>query len=313
MLQVGYWIPNHWSRTDTANLDFTVYHRAARSVAAGQSPYGGCRGSDVRLPPSCYLYPPPFAAALSPLGQLGARSFQRLWYLAVLAAFWVYAAALAAIACQRLTPARVLIAGAVLLLTPGTSTTMSFGNGDLFVWAGCAIALARSRWRALLAGAALVKLFPAWALAAAGVREGRRLLWPAALVAAGGLVLGGLVLGFGSYRAWLDDAGPVLARGTLDPLNVSLPMGALRLIRAVGLSSLEGPVLPPGVGLFLALAHLLGVGLVATFTRRRPPEMQYALLLLAAVVFAPICWWYYAPVALIPGAVWLRGKAAVPA
>jgi hypothetical protein len=308
VLQGALWLPAHWARTDTANLDFTVYREAAASVVAGRPVYGSCRGSDVRVPPNCYLYPPPFAAALAPLGGLSARAFQRAWYLAILVGFWGYAAALTAIACRRVTLARLSIAGLVLLFTPGTAVTMSFGNGDLFVWTLSALALASPRWRAALAGAALLKLYPAWAAGVAVVREGRRALWPSAVVGAAGFLLGGLVLGFGAYAAWLRDSGPVLAQGSLVWINFSVPMAALRLLSALGLGDLSGPALPAGAVTFLVLAEIGGVGLVAIATRRTRPEMQYALVLLAAVVFAPICWWYYAPVALIPGAVWVRGQ-----
>ncbi len=61
--------------------------------------------------------------------------FQATWSVITLGAFWAYAAGLARLAFGRLTFSRVLAAPAVVMLTPGTNATMSYGQINLAVWA----------------------------------------------------------------------------------------------------------------------------------------------------------------------------------
>jgi hypothetical protein len=310
-LQLFYWLPIAWRRDDTSSLDFIVYYATARAVAAREPLYEGCRHHDVRRPPGCYLYPPPFAALLMPLGGLGARAFQRVWYAIVLAAFWAYAAGLVSIACRRVTLERVLIAGAVVQLVPGTTLTMGAGNADLVVWALCAFGLGTSRVTPALGCAAALKVYPAWALPAAlAAIERGRLRAAATSAAVLGLVLGLslLVVGAAPFADWLREAVPVLSEGTFTEGNVSIPMGVLRLLRATGLWTLQGGSLPGAARVFLVAAQAAAVVAVTVRTRRLRAPLPGAAALVTAALFAPLCWWDYAPLLLVLAAAWLRAR-----
>jgi hypothetical protein len=310
--QLALWVPVHWNRPLPPNLDLVVYRRAAERLHAGQPLYQDCARADVHDAPACFVYPPTTAVLLRPLGWLPERAFQRVVYLGLLVGFWAYAAGLARLACGRVTAARVLVAGALLELSPGIDISMSFGNVDVLVWALAAWGLAEQRWLPLLALGGGIKIYPVPALALSVARQ-RRALVPVALASGALLLAGALAAGPSAFPDWLRLVAPSLREGSLLRFNASLSMGLVRLAGAAGLVDLSGPTLPGAARAVLVVVPLAGLAAVAWLLRRREPRAQAAAVLVAAAWLAPICWWYYAPLLLIPGAVWWRSRAPAPA
>jgi hypothetical protein len=285
-------------------MDFSVYRRAAQHVAAGEPLYAECAAFRLGAPPSCFYYPPVLAVALAPLASLEAPTFQLVWYVGILAAFWLFALGLVRLAGARTTALHVLGAGALLQLTPGMTTTMSFGNAELWVWALCALALGDLGRRPLLAVAACLKIYPGWAIAVALFRrDERRRAWVTVGLAAALIALAAAVVGVGAFRDWTAALG-VMASGLRTGTNVSLPVAALRVAGRLGFSG--------GGAVFLVAAPLLGVPWVAFATRAWPFERSAAVVLVASALLAPLCWLHYAPILLIPAAAWLRGRVRPP-
>jgi hypothetical protein len=302
VFQVAVWLPLHTRRADGEWMDFSVYRRVAQHVAAGEPLYGECATFKLGDPPSCFYYPPVLAVALAPLARLEAPTFQAVWYGGMLAAFWLLALGLVRLAGARPTLPLVLGAGAVLQLTPGMTTTMSLGNVELWVWALCALALGDLGRRPLLAVAACLKVYPAWAIGVSLFRRERR-AWVTVGVAVGLAALAAVVVGVGAYRDWTAALG-VLASGLRPGTNVSVSVAALRGAEALGLAG-HGAA-------FLVVAPLVGVPAVAFATRSWSVERSAALVLVASVLLAPLCWLHYAPIVLIPAAAWLRGRDVSP-
>jgi Glycosyltransferase family 87 len=295
--QLFVWLPLHARRPET-NLDFPRYFEAAVHVAKGEPLYQECARYRMGEPPNCYVYPPPLAVALSPLvgAGVGWSTFQILWYAAILVAFWVYAFALVRLAGLPLTASHVLTAATIIQLVPGTTVTMSFGNADFMIWALCALAIGGGRWRPLLGAAAALKVYPAWILLTSLARRERDVLALVVAVAIGAASVA--VVGVAGFRAW-SMALSVLASGPRWRANVSIPVALVRLVGHEG-----------GAKGFLVAVQLVGVPSVAIALRRRARPLREAAILVASLVLAPICWWYYAPILLIPAAAWWRGRGA---
>lgn len=299
--QVFIWYPRYALDPGSPDdgLDFRIYQRAAGRAARGLTPYESCAHAP-EAPPGCLLYPPPFAAAIAPAGHLSPAGFQKGAYLVLLAAFWAYAAGLVKLARGRVGAAETLIAGVLLFVTPGLNITMSLGNLDLVVWALVAWGLATEMALPLLVVAAAFKIWPAVSLAVLIVAKPARVR-PAILTAMLLFAATVAVLGLSSFRDWRELALPGLQAGTLRVTNVSLVAVLGRL--GIALPALLRALLP----IAAALATWLSL-------RRQPERLRASLCGVAAMICAPICWWKYAPILLIPGAVWLSGlNLAAPA
>ena len=294
--QLLIWYPRHAFADPTADgpIDFLVYQRAAARAAQGLSPYWSCAHPRA-TPPNCLLYPPPFAAVVALAGHVSVRAFQAGTYAILLLAFWAFAAALARLALERPRPPAVLVAAVAVLLTPGLAVTMSFGNLDLVVWALVAWGLADERALPLVVVAAAFKVWPAAPLAALIAARPARLR-PALLTTLALLALTLGVLGPSAFVAWRRLAVPGLLAPTLVPGNISLVAWLAR----------AGLDLPPPVLSALPLAAAAAAWWAA---RRWKPGARAISTGIAAMFVAPICWWYYAPVLLIPIAIRLRRAA----
>jgi hypothetical protein len=291
LVQLLYWLPNHATR-DASSLDVPGYFVAARHVLAREPLYA----ESLRGAFGPYIYPPPFAVVISPLALLGPARFQVAWYAGILISFWLYAAALVRLSARALSVARILTAGALLQLCPGTSTTMSFGNADLFVWALCALSLCgRSAWAGV---AAAVKIYPGWTLL---TRPKHEALLGAAAAAS---VLGGslIVVGVRGFVDWFAVARK-LAAGADWHTNVSV---SFRLVQVLGRPDLSGTVA------FVATAGAVWLATVMLRRGRVSREVAGSLVLVAAMALAPVCWIHYAPALLIPAAARLRAKTSPP-
>lgn len=282
--------------------DADVYAVAAQHALAGQGLYPLAGGGDLRTPDGRYLpflYPPPFAAALAPLGFLSRFVLVRLFKAVALLAFWAYALLLCLLATGRLSFRGVLAAGLAVTLTPGALFNLVSGQIEPTLWLAFALAVSTRATGAWLAATCLVKPFGAWPLLLALWREPRRVLLPAALVAVGGLLLGGLVCGWEAYAQWLHYTPQRMYRVIFFEHNASL---SLLPLRALGYTELP----PWGRGYLLAL-YAVVPGLVAFTQRRRPLALQYSWVAVAAVLFTPFSRLYYLPLILAPLALEWRG------
>jgi hypothetical protein len=308
VLQVVVWWPRH-ARRDDHWLDVRYYFEAAAHTHRGEPLYSECASYRIDRPPTCYLYPPTLAAALSPFGGSSRVTFQTVWYGVVLLAFWVYVVGLLRLARIALTVQNILAGGLVVQLAPGMIVTMSFGNVDVVVWALCALSLAWERMAALLGVAAVVKLFPAWPLVlSCGDRLGRRFALAGAVGAAAALVATALAVGGAPFVEWVRSGSGALTEGTIFHGNFSVPMAALRILAGGGAVDLSRGAMPAAARVFLAAAPLVGVPLLWRRLRPAPPSVRRGVTLIAALLLSPICWWYYAPLTLVPLAA-LRGAA----
>jgi hypothetical protein len=268
-------------------------------------------------PHNRYPYPPFFIATLAPLAKLSVATFARIWYVVLYAGFFAYAASLARLATGRITPARVIVAAAVLAATPGAQLAIMVANVEPVLWAlfGLALAFPLARGFGFMASA-MVKLYGAWPLLVATSREGWRVVWGAGAALVLGVVVCVLVLGPGEFlggmRDWVRYMVPVVGQGTFmvdrvhGGANVSLSFAGLRLARSLGWEYQAGP-LPEWARLYLTLVGLAAPLLCAWLTRGMESSvLRYGLVTIAAVLFAPLCWTTYLPLLLAPVAVAVR-------
>jgi len=306
LIQLGVWLPQHWQRTDTRR-DLAVYYYAARRVIEDKPLYRPWPDYNLDVFPNRYLYPPPFAAAIAPLGHLSFVWFARVWYLVLLVAFWIYAWSLARLAHpggnRRETIHAVLIAGMILAFCPESNGAMSVGNAEPILWALFGLGLTTRLRGAAFAAGALVKIHPLWPLLLASRYEGARVLRPAAAVLLVGIIGSWLVCGSEAWLAWWPAVSPVVSQGSFTEGNVSLSFLGLRLARLLGWEYAGGP-LPVGARLYLSVMAIAGPLGVAWLLRREQSLTQYAWVALAAMLFAPLCWTLYLPLLLAPAAVW---------
>lgn len=299
--------------TDTRR-DMVLYYRAARAVDA-QTPLYTPRpnyGPDSK--PFEYLYPPPFAALIAPLGRLSWPTFATLWRTGLLLSFVGYALCLSAL-CGRRDVWTFLGWLGILYLWPGTFRALALGQIDPFLWflgglsvwgvagretaATSTASWARARSGIALGASSLVKIYGVWPLLSIAKREGRARVWgAAALVMALGLAWGAWRCGLDSYTQWARAVLPVAGQGTFNPDNYSFSMGVLRAARALGWNYAGGPLagLPK---LWLSFAAVAGPLFTLLLVRRLSVRWRVALVSCAAAWCAPLCWSTYLPLALL--------------
>lgn len=317
-------------------LDFTAYYLAAQAVVAGRSPYdlavlrelAAAQGSPSVV---AYLYPPAFAVLLAPLAALPLGAANLVWF--ALQLLWLPLAALCIVRLVPL-PGRALgVLCAMALLMPAVHHTLELGQVNLLLLLLLALALfvlgPRPRgviWEllggALLAGATLLKLFPA--VLVLPLLAYRR--WVALLGFGAGLLLlllvGLAAGGPATTLFWAADVLPRYAGGFGTPNNQSLvaALGRLFTPTSVDLLPLLGrparqtlaPLFdsPPlglllGYGLSGAVVLASGWLLVQRWLHRgralEPAEP--AFLLVALLLALPLVWYHYYTLLLLPYAV----------
>lgn len=296
--------------TDTRR-DAILYYRAARAVDARAPLYTPRPGYGPDSKPFEYLYPPPFAAFIAPLGRLSWPTFITVWRTGLLLFFLGYALCLTAL-CGRRDAWTFLAWLAILHLWPGTFRALALGQIDPFlwllggvsVWSARAAATPSGGWAragcgAALGASSLVKIYGVWPLLALGKQEGRARAWgAAALVMALGLAWGVWRCGLDSYAQWAHAVLPVAGQGTFNPDNTSFSMGVLRTARVVGWDYAGGPL--TGLPKFwLSFAAIAGPLSALLLTRRLNARWRVALVSCAAAWCAPLCWSTYLPLALL--------------
>lgn len=300
------------ARVGQGPSDFAHYHRAARALLDGESPYS-VRG---------FLYPPPALLPILPLAGMGEPAAARWWFSISQVA--LLASALAV--WRRLggtAPAAVAVI-AVWSLSGTVAENLVLGqiNPVLLILIAAAMALpaaASSRSAALVGAAAAVKIWPGLLLLGPALK--RR--WRAFAVGCGVAVA--LAVGCTGLLAALRPP-PFLPRGdgswAGSPafLNFSLPATALRLADPpsdwgeippswMAGNRLEDVELPlPSVVLSLATALLTlggGLALLRRLVRpETPPVAISAALIALALAAAPVSWYHYRLLHL-PGLAWL--------
>ena len=312
-------IPLLWHRTDS-DRDVLAVYAAGERVRTGEPlylpwpDYGPhvSTSSGPRFGAKLHLYPPFLATAVAPLTALSFTTFARLWYLPLLAAFWIYAWCLARLVLPRPNAWSVLIAGEALGLTPGAHRAVALGQIDPVLWAlfGLALAVPAVRGAAFSASAA-VKLYAGWPLLFAIRREGRGVFLQGLTVLLAGVLASGLTLGFGVFLDWAHYVLPIVGQGTFNRDNVSLSFAALRLIRLLGWAYVPGP-LPDWARLYLTTVGIGAPLLTGWLTRRGNRNLQYGCVGAAAIMFGPLCWTSYLPILLSPVAVALGLRVRRP-
>jgi hypothetical protein len=308
LAQVLVWLPSHTVAPNTAS-DWPIYHRAAQDAASGRSPYRAVPNYSPEIVPSTFLYPPPFAAMLAPLGNLSSTLFARLWFPLLLASFWTYAWCLARLSHGTPTWQAVLGWGALVQLMPGQVTMMSFGNAQPVINAlwGLGLLGTAGGWRrgASLSLATLLKLQPLWALLIAFSAEKKSRL-PAVVVGVLGVALGALVCGAHSYVDWWRTAMPQVNQGTFGPTNYSLSFAVLRALEVLGAWQYPGGPLAAGPRAFLSACAMAAPLAALGLSRGASVQMRCAFVGSAAIVFSPLCWDWYLPLLLPVLILWWR-------
>ncbi len=308
------WYPLQVTRTDYAGfgLDIELFHRAAIKVAHHQPIYGETRAS-VSQPHGAFFYPPTFAVMIRPAAALSIATVAKIWYAAILVAYWMFAWALARIAFPyRCHADHVLAIGTFLQLIPHLYLSMGSGNVDLVVWALVAWAISARRVAvavALLLLASWIKVYPIFGipillLRHAGADSDRDQSRP--FRAAIGVFVAGLlgtvaVIAMSGYGPeWIRVGIPSVSAGCLYRDNFSLTTLAIRPF-----VDSSAPTLPHWAQRFLSIAPLVGIaGVAIATTRRLGARPHAAVVVTAALWLSPICWIHQIGFASIVLALW---------
>jgi hypothetical protein len=306
VLQLVVWLPLQWTRPDGGlPTDARVYYHTMRDVVAGRPVYHLIVGYGPDIVPNQFYYSPQTAVVLSAFGRMPYMSFLRMWYVLILASFWLFCGALAYISGNgRVKAMSVLRWGLVVGFTPGVYWYMSLGQIDPLLWAGFGVAMASPRLRgALLALVTQVKPLAAASLAVALVREPRTRV-PAVLTLAVGVAIGIAGLGTHSFVQWYHATSPIVHQGTFLYRNASLSMSCLRIAHLLGWHYSSGP-LGAAPQAFLTICQVAGILVGILWARgKSEPTAQYVRVYLAAILSSPLCWWSY----LVPAYILLALK-----
>jgi alpha-1,2-mannosyltransferase len=276
--------------------DFAVYLGAARSMAAGGSPYAQFDPATVVM--SGFIYPPFAALVVRPLALLSNHAASAAWMLSMLACALAGGIIVARTALPRSWPATGLAVLAALAFAPATD---NYWSGQINPLIFLLLALAyrdyvrghQTRCGALLGLAAGIKVAPVVLV----VLLLRRRWWrgTAAMAAAGALTvgLGAAVLGLGPSITYLTRVLPDLTRATGWVYDQSLGGAVSRLADQSVLH-----VQPAGALVQVArlIPALLVVGLAGWTTRARTrpsPERgaEYGLGILAMLLAGGLAWY----------------------
>lgn len=283
-------------------VDAHVYARAAQNVWRGLDVYPLTPQGDILTPdgqPMPFLYSPFFAAVLLPLGWMQTESIVRVFFILGFACFWGFAAALARIVNGRITWRGVLGAGYIAIMTPGMYFNVMSGQIETLLTLLFVLAMIGYAPGVLLGVSLLVKPFVAWPLGVLALRQPRRIIVPAAIASLIGVLIGGVVCGWESYRQWMQYSPDTMYGLIFGNMNTSLGLLPLRL--------LGYETLPEWGRMFLTGMFVMFPGIVALIMRKRPPEIQASWVMGTALLFAPFSHDYYLPLLLVPMALEVRG------
>jgi len=294
LYQILIWVPSQWARTDKQR-DLWVYYDTALKVAHHQPLYHPMPWVGPDINPLAYLYPPQFALLLMPLDRLSYHDFCAVWYVLLVASFWVFAWTLAKMGGDKGVRNRTLMWGLLLAATPGAYEAMSEGQIDPLVWALFGLALVTRYNGFFLAVMTQVKLFGAVPLAISMYRETWRNRIAAIVTLAAGFALGAAVFGPHSIVDWIRWSLPLPGQGHFDEYNLSISFLMLRIGLKLGLWQYHGGPLPAGPHLFLQVCQIIGILGAIWATRKMPAPKNYIIVLIAALLCSPTCWYTYDP------------------
>lgn len=310
VFQLVVWLPLNWNRLDR-DRDIIVYYDAAMRLKTGAPLYEPWPEYTPALVPNRFFYPPPFLLLARPLAELPFLWFCRVWYLLLLAAFWIYAATLGALATGGWNWRPTLIAALAVGLCPPTYIALGYGNFEPVMWACYGLAFSTRLRAAPLALAAMMKLHPIWALFLVIHHGGKRAFFPALTILLAGFGLGIWLCGVQNALGWWPATSPVISQGTFLRENWSLSFAVLRVLRIFGWNYSGGP-LPNPARLYLSLTALLAPLSTLYFTRRKPLDLRLALTASATILFAPLCWHMYIPLLFAPATILYRERRGLP-
>lgn len=282
-----------WSAGTTLGYDFQAYSEAAGRLLKGERLYDP--GVDVAGGFAIYLYPPPFALAVTPYALLAEPVATLAWTATLLVAF------LAGVA---LMPVRPMVRWAVILLASidwpflysiklgqvGPILFLLFAAG--WRWIG-----RPSHLGSAIGLGALVKLQPILLLGWAGLLGKWRAIGVAAVV----IVAAGLAsVVVGGVQPWIDY--PAILGRVSSPLTTphNFTPGAIAFQHGAG-ATVAGAIQ-------VATLALVGVVVLVT-TRRRELTASYQIAVVGSQLASPLLWDHYAMLLLLPVA-WLldRGR-----
>lgn len=300
-------------RVEYHGRDIETYYYAARAAYQRQTPYEPLGEMALQPKLGAYIYPPPFAVLIAPLGALPPVVFYRVWFVLLEVALWMFCVALVEISGSRHTWQATLLPGP-LALSPLLMVSFGFGQVDLFVFALCVLALVlalRNRPHLaalLLAAGACVKIYPVLLLLPLARRFGWRVLATAGgflCVAAG---LSAAWFGSGIFGDFVRNAVPIVAQGFPHEENISPAALVTRLAVWIGWAD---PALPAPLWLrasTLTMSVLMLVFLVWTSWRIPFPE-SYGWVAGLSILFAAYCFTAYWTMFLILTSLIWRQRA----
>ena len=276
---------------DTLGYDFRAYWEAAARVLHGQPLYD--LGTAVAGPYGEFLYPPPFALAVLPLGLLPVGVATWVWLAVLLGAFALGTALLPTTRTVRW--AVVLLAGlswpfvyGMKLGQVGTVLYLLFALGWRWLDRPAAVGLAGSV-------GALVKVQPGVLLAWALLTRRWAALAIGAVVLAGAALAATLALGPG---AWADFA--TLLGRVSDPITTPHNF-------TVGAAAYQAGVPRDAASLLQAASTAVAAAVVVAAALRLPADASYMAAVVASQLLSPILWDHYAMLLLVPVA-WLLSR-----
>ncbi len=284
----------------TLGYDFEAYRRAAVRILDGQPLYDP--GASVAGPFAVYLYPPPFALAITPLALLPAEVSRLTWIGGMAAAF------LAGTACLPVRAGvRWAIIGLAAICWPFLYA-VKLGQVGPLLYLAFAIA-----WRAAeapiprglaIAAGTLTKLQPGLLFAWLAVRRQGRALVVGLAACAVAVLAATLVVGIGAWHDYVDLLGRVS-----DPLTTPKNMtpGAIAYRAGLGLAAAGA----------IQWASVAIVCLVTVVTwLRRSAAIGLLVGVVASQLVSPVLWDHYTMLVLLPVALLLQRRqwwaAALP-
>ncbi len=318
-----------FSTVSALHIDFSINYTAAHALRDGDNPYGETtlleRAKDLDSPTNLiyatlftsYIQPPTSALSIIPLTLLDWREASRL-YLVVNNVFLMAAIGLTLYTVRPSVPWRWAFAGAAVVLMGVSQVYASLALGQ--VDATLTLLLAIGYWayrteRPAVAGSAIalgaaIKIIPGLLLIYfLWKREYRVVLWGAG-VGLGLLVVSLPAVGFDTYRTYLTDVVPALAKGSTHYSNASLPGAVTRIVGEglppqpyMSLAEVGGSATPRllslvgQVGLLAAAAAVVGLPRSKGAGPRPRPEhaalLEYYLVVAVGLLISSVTWEFY--------------------
>jgi alpha-1,2-mannosyltransferase len=285
--------------------DFSAYLGAARSIAAGGSPYVQFDPSTVAM--SGFTYPPFAAVLVSPLAALSDRSAVSFWLVLELICTIAATVILARTAFPKSWPRVELALLAALTFAPAT---YNYWHGQMNPVIFLLLALAYrayTRDRAIVCGVCLglaagIKLAPIVLVLLLLRRHSWSGVVAAMVTAALTAIVGFVVLGVGATQTFLTSVLPALDRSTGWIYNQSLA-GVVSRLGNRSVLIVQPAALAVTVASLVAAVVVLSVATWVTRPGERPSEergAEFGLGVTAMLLAGSIAWFPHFTYVLIP-------------